>query len=262
MNDDESRACLLTWPDDDDALLDWFREGHADLVKTLESVPDDTVAFTFLPAPSARAFWARRQAHETAIHRADAESASGAITAYDPSFAADGIDEIVRGFASRAGRVTADPARRCSSRATDTDRSWLLSMGPDGLSVSDGGDAECTVSGTASDLYLLLWNRRASVGLEVSGDPGVLDLWRETHQIRWTGRTRKAVVTGAARSQPSTRMRGQCLSRSSTSHGPHRRGPEVRRGVPRGHRGQAHRAPRHPGQGPRQAEPLPQPRLL
>ena len=37
--------------------------------------------FAFLPAPSPLAFWARRQAHETGIHRADVESAGFACTA-------------------------------------------------------------------------------------------------------------------------------------------------------------------------------------
>lgn len=32
--------------------------------------------WTFLDAPSPLAFWARRQAHETAIHRADAQLAA------------------------------------------------------------------------------------------------------------------------------------------------------------------------------------------
>jgi uncharacterized protein (TIGR03083 family) len=191
MTDDESAACLLTWPDDDASLLGWFREGHATLVKTLDSTPDDAVAFTFLPAPTARAFWARRQAHETAIHRADAESATGDITPYDASFAADGIDEIVRGFATRPGRVTADPAQTLLVQTTDAERSWWLDIRPEGLTVGDRGKADCTVSGPASDLYLLAWNRRTSDGLEITGDAGLLDLWRETHQVRWTGRTRK-----------------------------------------------------------------------
>src|SRR4051812_34787055 len=61
-----------TPPDDNDApatppadpeLLEWFREGHAELVKTLHGAGDDLQCWAFLPAPSPRAFWARRQAH-------------------------------------------------------------------------------------------------------------------------------------------------------------------------------------------------------
>jgi uncharacterized protein (TIGR03083 family) len=192
MSDEESGACLLTWPDDDATLLDWFREGHAALVETLESADEDTVAFTFLPAPNARAFWARRQAHETAIHRADAESAGGSITPYDSLFAADGIDELVHGFASRQGRVTADPPKTLRIDGADSSRMWQLTIGPDGLTVDDEvGEADCWVHGPTSDLYLLLWNRRTTDGLQIAGELGVLDHWRDVHQVRWSGRTKK-----------------------------------------------------------------------
>jgi len=40
----------------------------------LASAPPDLDCLTFLAAPSPLAMWARRQAHETAIHRVDAES--------------------------------------------------------------------------------------------------------------------------------------------------------------------------------------------
>src|SRR5438034_6037440 len=69
------------WPRDDD-LIGWFREGHASLVAALEAAPDDLICWTFLRAPSARAFWARRQAHETAVHLADARSAGETPTAF------------------------------------------------------------------------------------------------------------------------------------------------------------------------------------
>jgi uncharacterized protein (TIGR03083 family) len=61
----------------DAALLGWFREGHAGLADALRSADPGLSCWTFLDAPSPLAFWARRQAHETAIHRADAQSAAG-----------------------------------------------------------------------------------------------------------------------------------------------------------------------------------------
>jgi hypothetical protein len=42
------------------------------------------------------------------------------------------------------------------------------------------------VRGHASDLYLLLWNRRDRGGLDVQGDASLLDLWRESVRIRWS----------------------------------------------------------------------------
>jgi len=47
------------------------------------------------------------------------------------------------------------------------------------------GDADCTVSGTAADLYLLLWNRRTpDRRFSVQGNHRVLDLWRTRAIIR------------------------------------------------------------------------------
>ena len=64
------------WPEDD-RLIAWYLETNANLVQTLESAPADVEAWTFLPAPSPLAMWARRQAHETAVHRFDGEKAAG-----------------------------------------------------------------------------------------------------------------------------------------------------------------------------------------
>jgi len=53
--------------------------------------------------------------------------------------------------------------------------------------TSGAGDADCTVTGAASDLYLLLWNRRPlDQRVTVEGIAGVLDLWRERATIRWS----------------------------------------------------------------------------
>src|SRR5690349_6652723 len=67
-------------PDLDGAeLVAWYRDSHRLLVDTLAAAPADLECWTFHPAPcpSPLAFWTRRQAHETAVHRYDAESARG-----------------------------------------------------------------------------------------------------------------------------------------------------------------------------------------
>ena len=76
----------MFWPDDDD-LINWYLDTNANLVDALESAPPDVESFTFLPAPSPLAMWARRQAHETSIHRFDAENAAGIASEFDPTFA-------------------------------------------------------------------------------------------------------------------------------------------------------------------------------
>lgn len=169
----------------DDELLPWFAQGHAALLDALRDATDALECWAFLPAPSPRAFWARRQAHETAVHRADAELAAGGDPTYDGAFAADGIDELLFGFFARPrGRLLADPAVRLGLRDVDTGDAWTMTIGPEGRSATrDAADADCVVSGPASELYLLLWNRRDASRCRVEGTADVLQLWRDKAHI-------------------------------------------------------------------------------
>jgi uncharacterized protein (TIGR03083 family) len=173
---------------EDQALLDWFREGHAALVRTLETADPGLVCWSFLPAPSPVAFWARRQAHETGMHRADAESPGGRISAFPPPFALDGIDELLFGFLARPGEeMRMDPPRALHLHATDVGAEWVVRLGPDGVLVDRGqGPADCSVRGSASDLHLLLWNRRVPDELDVQGDASLLSFWRGTVRVQWS----------------------------------------------------------------------------
>jgi uncharacterized protein (TIGR03083 family) len=185
MSEEENAAIAHPWPDDAAELFAAYRKGHADLVETLRTGDPDLVAWSFLPAPSPRAFWARRQAHETAIHRADAELASGAVTAYDAAFAADGLDEFLRGFASRPRRHKRDSPMTVLIEPADDPAQWLLTLGPDGLQVVDDGPPDSTVSGPASALYLWVWNRGDDQALSVKGDVSLLDMWRTSKGVVW-----------------------------------------------------------------------------
>jgi uncharacterized protein (TIGR03083 family) len=184
--DDEDRAFFA--PPPDGQLIDWFRYGHASLVNALRTAGPNLSAWSFLPAPSALAFWARRQAHETAIHRVDAEVASGAAMPFAPRFAVDGIDELLCGLLSRRrGPLVSDPPLRLGLRATDARNAWTVRIGPDRCVTRLGlTEADCTVACSASDLYLLLWNRRDRNGLDIQGDESILELWRAKATVTWS----------------------------------------------------------------------------
>jgi uncharacterized protein (TIGR03083 family) len=180
---------LLTGPGDAE-LLGWFCDGHAELVRALRSADPRLRCWTFLPAPSPLAFWARRQAHETAIHRADAESAAGEVAPFPAPFAADGIDELIMGFWAR-GRARADRSCCLQVRATDTGGEWLVELGDPAAARQGAAAADCTVAGPASDLYLLLWNRPPCGGqdagrVSVGGDSGLLRLWQDLMKVTWS----------------------------------------------------------------------------
>jgi uncharacterized protein (TIGR03083 family) len=190
MADDPGEDELLLAGPADAELLGWFRDGHAELVRALRSARPGLRCWTFLPAPSALAFWARRQAHETAIHRADAESAAGQAARFPAPFAADGIDELIMGFWAR-GRARADRPCSLQVRATDTGGEWLVELGAGTAARRWSAAADAVVAGPASDLYLLLWNRPLPDGqdadrLTVDGDPGVLRLWQDLMKVQWS----------------------------------------------------------------------------
>ncbi|MER5427820.1 maleylpyruvate isomerase family mycothiol-dependent enzyme [Streptomyces sp. NPDC002588] len=179
-------------PDLDGAeLLDWFREGHRLLVETLGAAPPDLECWQFLPAPSPLTFWARRQAHETAVHRVDAESAlkrSPEAFAEDlpAAFGADGIDELLTGMHKRAkSRVRTEEPRVLRVRATDPagDAVWTvrLSAEPPVTERNADGEADCEFSGPAAPLYLALWNRLPFPA--VTGDTALATLWREKSPV-------------------------------------------------------------------------------
>ncbi|HEY7324074.1 MAG TPA: maleylpyruvate isomerase family mycothiol-dependent enzyme [Streptosporangiaceae bacterium] len=195
-----TEAEILAADPPDGQLLDWFREGHAALVAALRAAPPDLSCWAFLPAPSPLAFWARRQAHETAIHRVDAELAVGGdVTSAEPAFAADGIDELIMGFLARhERRLTADQRaggrRRVHVQPTDTGAQWQVELTEDGeraASVRRGSGqdvADCTLAGPAAGLYLILWNRAepgSATGVRVDGDAAVLRFWRDGARVTW-----------------------------------------------------------------------------
>jgi uncharacterized protein (TIGR03083 family) len=177
-----------TWPADD-SLAAWLVDGADALVTTLVRADPALECFTFLKATSPLAMWSRRQAHETAIHRADGESAAGtAPVSFDPAFAADGVDELLACFITRGRKLTSDPARTLRVTTVDADGDWDVGVGPDGVTTVAGssGPTDATVRGAASDLYQALWNRPPAAPLDVSGDRSLLDLFLDKVHVRWS----------------------------------------------------------------------------
>jgi uncharacterized protein (TIGR03083 family) len=184
----EEAAAFFTEVDDAD-LVDWYRGRHAEVVRTFSTADPTRPCWSFIPAPSPLASWARRQAHETAIHRVDVESTVGSTPSWDPAFAADGVDELMCGFFGGAGRsrLRADPPASMTVVADDADAAWHLRLEPERRVVVHGREpADLTITGSANDLYRLLWNRGGEGGLTLAGDRRPLDLWRQFATVRWS----------------------------------------------------------------------------
>ena len=181
---DEDARYFAQVPDAE--LVSWYCQGHGALVAALSAADPAMTCWTFLPAPSPLAFWTRRQAHETAVHCADAEASARWPSEFPIDFALDGIDELLNGFFARPkGRLVADPPVALAIRPIDADLAWTIRIEGDRRTVSPGvGQADCLITGRSSDLYLLLWNR-AQPGhpVDVTGDHRVMELWTQKAQV-------------------------------------------------------------------------------
>jgi uncharacterized protein (TIGR03083 family) len=173
------------WPEDED-LVDWYLQTNANLVQALQSAPPDLPAPTFLPGPSPLAMWARRQANEITVHRFDAENATGSTTGVDSVLAADGIFEILYGFMSRKDEFPVTDDEIVHVHAEDTGDDWYLKIGPGGISPTEpDGPPDLALTGAASDLYFVLWNRQPDSSVVATGHTELLDKWHGNNRVRW-----------------------------------------------------------------------------
>ena len=172
----------------DSELVEWYRSTLRHLADVIESTPADHRCLTFLPASSPIIMWARRQAFEVAVHRYDAEAARGVTSWFDPSLAADLLDELLAGFAPRMRSSAADRDRVIRIELDDAPSSYTITMSRFGVSTTAGtpeADAHLLIRGSAADVALLLWNRPAGPTVRYDGDERVLDVWAETCRIEW-----------------------------------------------------------------------------
>lgn len=166
----------------DAELLDWYADGHRALVTTLRSAPFDVECFTFLPAPSPLAFWARRQALETAVHGADAAAAAGQPVNFADELAHDGIDETLLGFGSRPRAFEPGSIGLLPGDGP----AWRIDLGEEGARATrdvPAGGCDVAIAGSPTQVYLWLWNRPATV--EITGDPTVAARWKQV-RVRWS----------------------------------------------------------------------------
>ncbi|MFJ6011237.1 maleylpyruvate isomerase family mycothiol-dependent enzyme [Streptomyces sp. NPDC092952] len=185
------RVPNATPADEDAETLDaWLAEGAAAAVEALRDAGPEVKVWSWAWEGST-GFWARRMAHETIVHHADAALTTGTGFEVDPELAADTIEEwlqivdfVQSSGSERAAGLTAPGAGTGHSlhlHATDAPGAeWLVGFGEDGYSWRRAhGKADVTLRAPLTEL-LLVFNRRLPVdhdGVEVIGDREVLDLW-------------------------------------------------------------------------------------
>ncbi|MEO7194858.1 MAG: maleylpyruvate isomerase family mycothiol-dependent enzyme [Pseudonocardiaceae bacterium] len=179
-------------PEDPDELGAWLREGATALVDAMRAAGPQTPVWSFADDHSV-GFWARRQAHETTVHRADAELALGRAFDVDAELAADAISEwlsllclpqavemrpelaALRGEGQALHLHATDPVLGEAGE-------WTVRRSPSGPVWEPGhAKGDVAVQGAAVDLLLVLMRRvpPAEAPITVLGDAGVLEHWLE-----------------------------------------------------------------------------------
>jgi len=176
-------------PEDPAQHASWLNAGAGQVIEAVTAAGSDLVWTLVGMGPAS--FWARRRAHEAAVHLADAQLAAGLEVDLAPDAAADGVDEWLALIA--AG--TADPAGVQASQlrgdgqslhfhATDPGLSgtgeWLVTRTPAGVTVARGhGKADVAVRGPAARLLLILTRRLppSDPAVEILGEQELLTHW-------------------------------------------------------------------------------------
>ena len=172
--------------DDPDTLSASLTEAAAALAATLSEAGPHAQMWCPVDGGGS-AFYARRFAYETAMHRADAALALGVQYTLAPDVAADGIDEWMElgcmpfHFEVHPWmRELLGPGRTVGLHATDADAHWLLDLTGDVIAWQRADkQAAAEIRAPVTDLLLTIYRRRRVAGLDVTGDAKLVDFWLE-----------------------------------------------------------------------------------
>ena len=170
-------------PEHFDDALEWWDERLDDLTTKLSTSDSQRPVWAFFPSGTA-ASWSRRMAHETAIHRLDAEHACadtgperGQGLIFGPALAANGVDEVLNTLLPALRDWPEQHAEgRVLYHAADAEHAWLVTFRagepPEVRTPRDAAlEVDSTAAGTADALYRLVWGRPSTAA--ISGDPAL-----------------------------------------------------------------------------------------
>ena len=172
------------WPPDVSGLetLEWYDEARAAIVQALEKAGTSLETWTFNPRDTTSAFWYRRMAMESVVHRIDVEQAHAVVTPIDAELALDGIDELL--YPNLAGPWweegdTEHPVD-ATVRITAAGRSWTIRADSTSVEVTQGaeGEAAAEIFGDPTAVYLWLWGRAGDDAIQTAGDEDVVRAFR------------------------------------------------------------------------------------
>jgi uncharacterized protein (TIGR03083 family) len=179
--------------EDPGVLAPWIVESGELLADALEEAGPEAPVWTPFPEQTGGtvAFFARRFAHETAIHRADATLPLGRPFVLELVFAADGIDEWMELGSlpfhfdvHPQMRELLGPDRTVHLHATDTSpelhAEWVQDLTGEVIRWRRAHEkSSVAVRGPVTELLLMLYRRRSPEEFDVLGDAELLGFWLE-----------------------------------------------------------------------------------
>ncbi len=128
-----SRWTQLSFPEGP-GVVDFVAAGVGPLADALAGAEADEPCWSWTDRQTV-GFWARRQAHELAVHRWDAQCAAGTTAPIERELAVDGIQELFDILPFRPGGPPTGTGETIHLHCTDGDGEWLVRLGADGVSV-------------------------------------------------------------------------------------------------------------------------------
>ncbi|MET7420181.1 maleylpyruvate isomerase family mycothiol-dependent enzyme [Dactylosporangium sp. NPDC005555] len=160
----------------------WLLDGARELAGALTAAGPDAAVWTPFEA-GGMPFWARRFAHETLMHRADACLAAGVPFEVGTDVALDALDEWME-LDAHPVHFDLDPAKRAILGPGRTvalvapEEGWFVDLTGDVNTWRRGtGPAAVTVRAPLRELLLLVYRRRDPDGLRIDGDADLLRHW-------------------------------------------------------------------------------------
>jgi uncharacterized protein (TIGR03083 family) len=149
------------------------------LIATLSEASTDTPIWNWSPAPDEGLFWARRMAHEAAVHRFDAQAAHGVVQPVDGELADDGLDELIDVIAPTIyGRPDVSGPTGTVQLQSSDGGAWSIRLTETGIERVDfGTEPDVAVRASSSSLLLASYSRVPWTSLELTGDADLLSRW-------------------------------------------------------------------------------------
>lgn len=182
------------WPPDLTGrdIPELYDEARRELIAELAQRGPDAETWTWWTPEQTTGFWFRRMAHETAVHRVDAELAHGVVSPIDARLATDGIDEILRVMLAGPDweQYPSDHPVDAAVRITSGGRSWTVTLSRTDVTVTETtephedhdepGETQVAaeVFGDPDDVLLWLWHRRDDDAVGFAGDRAATTAFR------------------------------------------------------------------------------------